>query len=829
MASFTELRISTKLTLVNGLSALLALVVSAAILLELTRAQLQLDFETRIALQTQLVASTLDAAVLFEDWGAAQELASALLTDKAICAAMLIDELDAQKVVVGSSCAQSLDSPQSAFSLTYFSADRVIEETAIIVAAGSQIGRLEVRASNREVGHSLADLFWRLLGTIVGALVLSFLMTARGQRSLLRPVSRLTETVREIQQTGNYRLRGDVTSKDEIGSLTSDVNSMLELIEERDQFLAREIDGRTKDLKAKNDQLEIEIEQRARVDRALSESQARFAKAFENAPIGMAITDSDGNLVQGNDALNRLLGALTLGSPLQSLMSIVESRKFLTDLAAIFSEEKKTIKQLYEIRSLTNDRIFCNLALSGLTDTRGQLDLCIVQVEDVTQAHRLAQELEHQATHDALTGLGNRRVFEAVIQEANQSASKEPFSMALLDLDQFKIVNDTCGHEAGDALLKQIARLLEDAVRPTDTVARLGGDEFALILRDCEESGAYGVAEKVRKEVEAMIFHWEGENFRVGTSIGLVTVSSVQGDASEILRSADAACFAAKDQGRNRVYQVQENDEKLAKAQGEMHWVNRIQRALENDEFVLYAQPIVPLQPSTSVPRMEILVRLRDFENRRLVPPGAFLASAERFGLSTRLDRWVTQNLIRHLKAYKAVFSDEACYWINLSGHSLSDQTFLTELEREIVSANLGVGALNFEVTETAVIADLPTAIAAMKRLKSLGCRFALDDFGSGLSSFGYLRDLPVDFVKIDGAFVRNLLTDELDRIFVQSIIDIVRAMKIKSVAEFVEDDATAELLRQMGADFGQGFGLGKPATLLPLAAYQSPTLASPN
>ncbi len=447
-----------------------------------------------------------------------------------------------------------------------------------------------------------------------------------------------------------------------------------------------------------------------------------------------------------------------------------------------------------------------------------------MQVEDVTNALRLSEELEYQANHDALTGLGNRRVFERELGRANDNAADSLFSLALLDLDQFKVVNDTCGHEAGDALLVQVANLLLDSVRPDDLVVRLGGDEFAIILHACDAAGARSVSEKVRNGIQGMLFHWQGENFRIGTSVGLLTVTQPYADASEVLRQADAACFAAKDSGRNRVYQVKENDENLARTQGEMHWVSRIQRAIEEDEFVLHAQPIVPLQPSTEVQRVEILIRLRDYSVDRLVPPGAFFSSIERYGLSARLDRWVSQTLIKHASVYREMFGDETSYWINLSGHSLSDPEFLSFLEAEISSTGLPPGTLNFEVTETAVISNLNAATEAMGRLRQLGCSFALDDFGSGVSSFGYLRKLPVDFVKIDGTFVKNLLHDEVDRIFVKSIIDIVGAMKIRSVAEFVEDQETARLLREMGADFGQGFGLGRPSPLLPAVAYHAPT-----
>ncbi|MDP5052903.1 MAG: EAL domain-containing protein, partial [Congregibacter sp.] len=413
----------------------------------------------------------------------------------------------------------------------------------------------------------------------------------------------------------------------------------------------------------------------------------------------------------------------------------------------------------------------------------------------MTKAVKLSAELEFQAQHDALTGLGNRRVLERALSEANENSASAPFSMALLDLDQFKIVNDTCGHEAGDKLLVDIAKLLLESVRTNDVAVRLGGDEFALLLYNCDKTNAFAVAEKIREAVEALVFHWQGDTFRVGTSIGLLTVTSPYPDAADVLRRADAACFAAKDAGRNRVYQAEDEDQTLAKTQGDMHWVKRIQQALENNEFTLYSQPIVPLQPATGRSRVEILLRLRDYDKKRLIPPGAFLPAVERYGLSGRLDRWVVSTLIKQIKTYVAEFNDERSYWVNLSGLSLSDPVFLEFLINQINQSGLSRGTLNFEVTETAVISNLLVAKDAMAKLQALGCKFALDDFGAGVSTFGYLRNLPIDFVKVDGSFVKDLESDEANRIFVKSVIDIVRVLEIGTVVEFVEDAATARLL----------------------------------
>ncbi len=817
-----RLDITHKLAIVNALSALTVLAIAGLLLLYENQKQLQSVFEERIEREAALAGQTMTAAMLFQDWETAQELLQSLLTDPAVVLAQVADDRGQRRAHI-----QREDSIHEQSYRTENPADtdggRIFSTSIDIVDAGETIGTLRVFAHNDEVPAAVAQALLTMLLLTLGALCVGLLLTIRLQSLVLSPISGLSQLVRRVRHEEDYTQRGTIIYPDEIGRLTADVNAMLDIIQARDTVLADRVAQRTSELERKNSELQSEITQRLESESALRESQAKFENAFNNAPIGMALVDNNRDLMQRNQVLNNLLGL----SP--------HALIFIGDILAQSSAEDviRGLEALDDARSTNFDctvrcvafdgsELTCVLSLSGVHDESGELLYSVLQLQDITEATQLSDELAYQATHDALTGLANRRVFESELSKANieAAAAGNAFSLCLMDLDQFKVVNDTCGHVAGDALLKQLASTIRRAVRTDDLVVRLGGDEFAVLLYHCKEDAGLEIAETIRSSVEAMRFHWEGNAFRVGTSIGLLTIHETQQDLSDILRQADAACFAAKDLGRNRVYQVSSDDAQLARSQGEKHWVNRINTALEGEEFVLYAQPILPIAADvTTNGRVEILLRLRDFQDRRLIPPGAFLASAERYDLGTRVDRWVVQHLLKLLRTYTRLFAEQRVFWVNLSGQSLGDENFLSWLDAALRDADLPLGMINFEVTETAVVRNIDRAVDAMQRLKTFGCRFALDDFGTGLSSFGYLRNLPVDYIKIDGMFVRNIVSDEVDRMFVKSIIDIARVMNIETVAEFVENDEILKVLEELGVDYGQGFGLGRPEQLLPLPA----------
>ncbi|MEL7298406.1 MAG: EAL domain-containing protein, partial [Pseudomonadota bacterium] len=386
-----------------------------------------------------------------------------------------------------------------------------------------------------------------------------------------------------------------------------------------------------------------------------------------------------------------------------------------------------------------------------------------------------------------------------------------------MDLDQFKIVNDTSGHAAGDELLRVVADLLRKSVRGDDLIGRLGGDEFAIILKDCPQRIAEDIAETIRGLIEELRFRWEDETYKIGVSIGVARLDATVTSAEDAQQIADAACYAAKNNGRNRVHLAHSEDSNVVAQRGEVRWAQRLTDAMEHDRFTLYGQRIKSVQPVEGAPdHIEVLVRLRDPEKKRLVPPGAFLPAAERYGLSTKLDEWVVRNLLRTLYLHQSFDAKRKQYWINLSGSSVGNDKFVDFLIESMNNSPVEPGLINFEITETAVIRNLNEAGRLMGKLHDMGCKFALDDFGTGLSSFSHLKKLPVDYLKIDGTFIRNIIDDRIDQIFVQSIIDIAHSMGIKAVVEYVENEEIEALVTKMGADFVQGHAINQPKLLTP-------------
>lgn len=414
---------------------------------------------------------------------------------------------------------------------------------------------------------------------------------------------------------------------------------------------------------------------------------------------------------------------------------------------------------------------------------------------------------------DPLTGLPTRREFEERIAIALESAHRDGIGHALcyLDLDRFEIVNDTCGHDAGDALLKELATRLRARLRQGDTLARLGGDEFGVLLERCPPQHARRIAELLRKVVDEFRFTWQDKTFHLGASVGLVPIDRTIGSLSEVLSAADSACYVAKDQGRNRIHVFQWDDQAVAERHGQMQWLQRIQDALDNDRFELYFQPIVQLRRGEPAGiHGEVLLRMRTASGET-VPPGAFLPAAERYHLMPAIDRWVVSHAFAALARHRRDGSDVAICAINLSGQSLSDPAFLDFIVGQMERHQTRSTQLCFEITETAVIANLANATRFMKVLRNMGCRFALDDFGSGLSSFAYLKNLSVDYLKLDGSFVKNMVCDNIDRAMVKAINQLGHVMSIETIAEFVENDATLKAARVMGIDHAQGYGVGMP------------------
>ncbi len=457
-------------------------------------------------------------------------------------------------------------------------------------------------------------------------------------------------------------------------------------------------------------------------------------------------------------------------------------------------------------------------------------------VIDVTEARELSEQLSYQASHDALTGLLNRRAFEQHLQQFLDTAVTERIEhvFCYLDLDQFKVINDTCGHVAGDELLRQLGQLLRETIRGRDKLARLGGDEFGILLERCSIKEAARVTTAVQNAVERFRFHWEEKSFNVGISIGVVPINEASENMAGVLSMADAACYAAKDAGRNRTHIYNPDDAELAKRRGEIHWVAEINRALEESRFLLYFQSIVPLSNHGDRSEgHELLIRMQD-EDGRIIAPGAFLPAAERYNLATKVDRWVVSTAFEWFSRHREYLDRILLCSINLSGSSLGDDEFLKFVIEQFEEMKLPPEKICFEVTETAAIANLTNATHFINELKRRGCPFALDDFGSGLSSFAYLKNLPVDFLKIDGMFVKDIVDDPIHLAMVKSINEMGRVMGKKTIAEFVESDEIRAKLEELGVDYAQGFGIGRPQPLEEMSRVagshsQTPETASPS
>ncbi len=472
----------------------------------------------------------------------------------------------------------------------------------------------------------------------------------------------------------------------------------------------------------------------------------------------------------------------------------------------------KSVRPTLLIRRDGNE-LFIESTASPIRDARGDVTGGVLVFHDVSEARELNNKLSFHASHDTLTHLVNRPEFEKRLERALKSAKAEETSYAVLhlDLDQFKIVNDACGHSAGDEMLRQLSALLKSKIRWRDTLARLGGDEFGVLLESCTLEEAMRTAETLRETVNEFRFVWDERTFRLGVSIGVVPLIEINEDVAALVSAADSACSAAKEAGRNRVYAYEETDIDLMKRRKEMQWAARITNALEENRFELFRQTIEPLQPNMDEgAHYELLLRMKD-EGGSYISPELFIAAAERYGITPSIDRWVIRQAFRWLVSEADERERLSLCSINLSGQSLTDEKFLPFVVNQFQMSGINAKQICFEITETAAIASYSQANRFIHALKDLGCMFALDDFGTGLSSFGYLKHFPVDFLKIDGSFVREMLHDPIDREMVRSINEIGHLTGKKTIAEFAENSEIITMLRGMNVDYAQGYGIDVP------------------
>jgi diguanylate cyclase (GGDEF)-like protein/PAS domain S-box-containing protein len=523
-------------------------------------------------------------------------------------------------------------------------------------------------------------------------------------------------------------------------------------------------------------------------------------------PVAVALTGWD------NDA--------AFGQPLAEVFHAIddETGQVVTDMSTLALTQAAVSVPADDISVVRRDG-HCTPVEASAAPIRDQMGktIGVVQVfRDISFHRRIAAEMTYQASHDALTGLINRPEFERRLAQAIQSAKVErkQHTLLYLDLDQFKIVNDTCGHDAGDELLRQLTALMQSVLRHSDTFGRLGGDEFGVLLDSCATEPALRIAEHLRQAVGDFHFVWHSKAFTVGASIGLVTFGETDTRLADILRMADSACYVAKDHGRNRTHVYTPEDQDLAQRQNEMGWIGRINKALNEGRFVLYAQKILPLNPAEEdAPHHELLLRMLD-EDGTLVPPAAFIPAAERYNLMSAIDRWVVQEAFTWIGADGPASTDFSWFSINLSAASLCDEHFFSFVRKQFETHRVAPGAICFEVTESSAIANMRHAATLIRSLRNLGCHIALDDFGKGMSSFSYLKHLPVSFLKIDGGFVAEMATNKIDQALVEAINHVGHVFGLRTVAECVENEETLAALRKIRVDFAQGYLIERPRPL---------------
>ncbi|MDO8189124.1 EAL domain-containing protein [Conexibacter sp. JD483] len=568
-----------------------------------------------------------------------------------------------------------------------------------------------------------------------------------------------------------------------------------------------------------------DVSERVAAEEALRESveriaqaEQRFRTAFEAAPIGMALSDLDGRFLQVNDALCAITGYTREELEEMSFPELSHPSDTARDeemMQTLLSGEKSTFWMEKRYVDVVGQVVWVAVHATLVRSADGSPLHFLGQIQDVSERVRYEAQLQHMADHDPLTGLLNRRSFERELnQHIHRVQRYGPEGAALvLDIDRFKHINDTLGHNVGDELIVKVAQTLRTRLRDSDVLARLGGDEFAVLLPRGGQEEAEAVAESILASVRAQsVLTTAGRRRPITTSIGIALFGESDGlSAEDVLVNADLAMYDAKEAGRDRAATFSTQERSASRMKARITWAERIREALEEDRFTLYAQPIVELS-SGQVRQHELLLRMLD-EQGEVIPPAAFIAIAERFDLMQEIDRWVVARAIRHMGEQRRA-GRELVFEVNISGSSTGDPDLLRIIERELRENDVDPANLVLEVTETTAVANIPRAQEFASRLADLGCRFALDDFGAGFGSFYYLKHLPFDILKIDGEFVRSCTTSQTDQLLIRAAVEIARGMGKETIAEYVGDDATVELLRGLGVDFAQGFHIGRPAPL---------------
>lgn len=780
---FSRFSIRSKLFSITLASSFFAMLVAFLILVFINVNEVKRKSQEDLLATANLIANRSIAAVMFDDPALARENLNSLSNLPDLQSACVYDkqgQLFADVAITHASCPETSDGLQTEtdqFTLQVFypmlsDADKI--GSVLIVADLSTAVMRQLKV----VGLVLAVLF--------AALCIAFLFTAPLLNQVAKPIAYLAKTSKKISQNHDYSLRAAKYSDDEIGILVDAFNDMLETVESKNKSL----------LELKNNYQALYDNNPTMVFDLNLQGQILSVNRFGAKQIGLNVDELHGTSI------------LTYTHPDDLAISREFFQQCIDYPLQVHKQEKRIICH--------NGNIIWVRETARLVHTKHRQNHLLLVCEDITETRRLADKIAYQASHDELTGLTNRRQFDIYVQNlVDQAHTSQDSShiMCYLDLDQFKVVNDTCGHLAGDELLRQLGELLRHHIRKTDILARLGGDEFGILMAHCSQEQALITGDKLRNAIADFQFGWENRSFSISVSIGIAPINHTSGNAVDILKEADAACYAAKEKGRNRVHIFSSTDDELAERQGEMQWVEKIRHGIEENRFQLYGQLIVATDGKDDGLHFETLVRYQD-DHGNIIPPGAFLPAAERYNLAPALDRWIISKLFEHLKNTPGFIDKLELCSVNLSGLSLSDETMLDFIASQFDKWQIPTYKICFEITETAAISNLSYAKHFIATLRNKGCLFSLDDFGSGLSSFAYLKNLPVDFLKIDGLFVKDILEDKIDFTMVKSINEVGQVMNKKTIAEFVENQDIFNLLKKLGVNYAQGYGIAKPVPL---------------
>ncbi len=780
-----NLSIKKKLLSIQVFSSIAGLFLAAILLLFFEIVAFKQNAQHDLSAMAELIGNRSTAALLFDDPGLAKENLASLEQLSIFHSACIYNK---QGRIFTRFKSQKY--PESVCPEKYSGQSTYFEQTLLhvyvpIVLDVEQIGVIYILANLDITFLRKLQSIGLLCTLLFVASVVTFLLTAPLLRVITGPLNKLLKIVNIITQEKDYSRRAIKQNEDELGELVDAFNDMIATVEQQ--------------------------------NRALTVAKDHYRALYDDNPTMVFNVTTDGIILSVNSFGARQLDLTSKELQDRSIFDFIHPddqliAKMLFDscIASPFKIHK------YELRKICRDgRVIWVRETARLINNENQQKNILLVCEDVTETRILAEKVAYQASHDALTGLVNRTEFDIILHKAVEEVHEKmtEHTLCYLDLDQFKLVNDTSGHMAGDELLRQLGETLRLQIRKGDVLARLGGDEFGILMNNCSLDEAFHACEKLRNVIRGFQFAWENRSFYVGVSIGITSINNCSANAVEILKEADAACYAAKDKGRNRVHVFRPDDEELASRQGEMQWVEKIQYGIDKNHFVLYGQLIVPISTNQEGLHFETLIRFKD-KKGKIIPPGAFLPAAERYNMASAIDRWVISHLFEWISKQQGFLDKLSLCSINLSGLSLSDESMLNFITNAFYRYSIPTDKICFEITETAAIASLSNATKFINHLREQGCSFSLDDFGSGLSSFAYLKNLPVDYLKIDGLFVKDILDDQVDLAMVRSINEVGHVMGKKTIAEFVENEQIFNLLKVLGVDYAQGYGIAKPVPL---------------